>query len=142
MKTIAFLDSEVFYIEGYILTLERSGYHVEVYTEAGKLLKQLKENPQGFDLIITELILEGVGDTNNFDGKRNGLLDDCANLLADELQEVGFKGKIIILTGWGHTPTFKRAVEINQSSKRFGNVLDKTFTDIDKLAEIVKGILS
>lgn len=133
MKTIVFLDSECLFIEHYVETLRMKGYRVEVYTCEEKLISDIKNKCISADLIITELILEG----SDFNGKRNGFFDDCASLLYDELEQIEFKGKVVILTKYEDTKTFFEV----KNREKFSNILSKSIS-INDLADIVEEILS
>lgn len=135
-KIIVFLDSSPSSIEDYSDEVERHGYKVLVEKSAEKLLSKIKDGLLHPDVIITELILEGMGETNNFYGKRDNFLNNCPKLLADELDILNFKCKLVVLTSW--TPDLILG-EVN-ADQRFSKVLDK-FTGCEEFATIIDELL-
>ncbi|MEI6671967.1 MAG: hypothetical protein WCL02_00985 [bacterium] len=122
MKNIAllFYHLELCRIDDRIEELIKKGHSVKVFCEEKKFLSLIQENPKCFDIVITEMILQGMGDDYQFFGKRNGMLDDCASLLADELDARGFSGKIVVYTSWDHVQRLFSKVKEN---KRFAKVI-------------------
>ena len=122
MKKIAllFYHLELYQIEDRIEELIKRGHEVKIFTEEKEFLSLIKEDPSCFDIVITEMVLQGLGDDFQFFGKRNGMLDDCASLLANELDARGFTGKLVVYTSWNHVEKLFSKVENNP---RFAKVI-------------------
>jgi hypothetical protein len=137
MKKIALLwyDLHLYRIDGRIESLIEKGHKVEIFTEEKGLLSLIEKDPNCFDVVVTEMVLQGPGDEFQFFGKRNGLLDDCAKLLADELDSRKFTGKIVILTDWDHverlfsgvkkSPRFAKVITASQGEAAFLKAMDE-----------------
>ena len=134
---IVFLDSKISDIEDFADEVERRGYEIHAEKSAENLLSKIKDGVLHPDVIVTELVLEGLDETNNFYGKRNGLLSNCASLFADELDILNFKCKLVVLTGWSPDLIVKFKVK---TDKRFSKILDK-FTNCEDFANIIDEIL-
>ncbi|MFA7717259.1 MAG: hypothetical protein WC875_00910 [Candidatus Absconditabacterales bacterium] len=133
-KKIIFFGSTLAMVEDYIDLLKREGFQAEFLKTDKALLACLSKESMNIDLIISELIIEGIGDHNTFFGRTTDLLDNCAAILADELEKIHFKGKLMIMTNWYKTPTFKEA----KKDKRFVKILTQLNTLPSDLFEIIK----
>ena len=131
-KTIVFLDTWISSIEDYANEVEHHGYKIGAEKSAEKLLSKIKDGSLHPDVIITELILEGMGEANNFYGKRDVLLSNCAKLLADELDILNFTCKLVVLTSW----TTEHILEEVNTDNRFSKVLNK-FIGCKEFANII-----
>lgn len=115
MKNIAllFYHLELSQIEDRIEKLIEKGHSVKVFIEEKEFLSLIGKDPQCFDIVITEMVLQGLESDFQFYGKRNGLLDNCASLLADELDTRGFTGKLVVYTSWNHVDRLFSEVDGN-----------------------------
>ncbi|MFA6255640.1 MAG: hypothetical protein WC606_00520 [Candidatus Absconditabacterales bacterium] len=98
-KTIVFYDDDTFYIKEIIQNLEEAGFIVKKFISADSLLRYIRKGYK-VDLIVSEVTVHGSG--NSFGGRRNEDYNNCAILLADELDKIPqAKGiKKIILSAW------------------------------------------
>lgn len=122
MKNIAllFYHLELSQIEDRIEKLIEKGHSVKVFIEEKEFLSLIGKDPNCFDVVVTEMVFQGMGDDFQFFGKRNGLLDNCASLLADELDTRGFTGKLVVYTSWNHVDRLFSKVDGNP---RFAKVI-------------------
>jgi hypothetical protein len=122
-------------IEKLIEKLIEKGHSVKVFIEEKEFLSLIEKDPQCFDIVITEMVFQGMGDDFQFFGKRNGLLDNCASLLADELDTRGFTGKLVVYTSWDHVdrlfsevdgnPRFAKVITASQGEEYFLEVMEE-----------------
>ena len=137
MKKIALVwyDLELYQIENRIEKLIKKGHSVKVFCDTHSLLSLIEKDPKCFDIIITELVLQGLGNSYSFFGKRNGMIDDCATLLANEVDARGFEGKIVVYTSWDHV---QRLFSKVQESSRFASVITQSCGEQEFLREMDK----
>lgn len=99
-KNIVFFDDSD-EVDIYAEELRKHEFEVKIYRFADSLLCLFRDGRQPIDLLISEMIVK-ESPSNNFDGKRKHLEENCAKLLVDELGDDDVQK--IILTAWAGSP--------------------------------------
>jgi CheY-like chemotaxis protein len=116
---ILFVDDEAALVGAGKKMLERLGYTVTTKTNSSEALKAVRDQPEAFDLVITDLTMPGM------DGAR----------LGEQMLRLQPKLPIIITTGYSGVMTFERVRELG-----FRELLNKPST-LRTLGETVHRVL-
>lgn len=59
-ETILYVDDEAILCRAMEKLLTRCGYHVEVFADPGRAIKQFEKNPEQYDMVITDMTMPGM----------------------------------------------------------------------------------
>lgn len=118
-EKILLVDDEIAVLKLESLLLERYGYHIETMDNSKEAFIEIKNNPDKYDLLITDMTMPGM----------------TGDQLTQEIRKVNSKLSIIICTGFSATMTPERAKSIGANG-----MLMKPVGGIE-MARMVKDVL-
>lgn len=119
-ERILLVDDEIFLVDMISDTLTSAGYQVTAATDSGKALNIFVNSPKEFDLVITDLSMQGADGTE----------------LAKEIKSIRPDIPIILATGFSEIITDKNKHEFGISA-----LIMKPYT-LNEIGEIIKEVLS
>lgn len=136
---ILMYEDEEYYIEEYIEKIKKEGFEIEIFDNAQKFIRKVKEAYEEIQLFIIDVMVFGPGNEfkgrNTSGGARSGLmlLDEIAKV---EKEYPGISQKKIIFTN-RKGPVFEEA----QRDKRVENAIRKSDVLPSEFIEIVKEVI-